>query len=108
MFDVTDVPIGDLTAASSLKTPDLKAKGAIEVDIPSEEKETFDVWLRKLWYEKDESINKFFETKTFEFKPGQTPAIDIPVELRKKREILDAFCFFWPAGIAYLWGKIRG
>jgi len=109
MFDVTkNVPIGDLRAASSVATPDPGAKGAIEVDIPTREKEVFDVWLRKLWQEKDDSMEKFFDTNTFDFKNGETPSIDIPLELRQKREILDAFCFFWPAGIGYLWGRIRG
>jgi hypothetical protein len=35
-----------------------------------------------------------------------TPIVKIPVELRHRSEILDAFCFFWPASIAYLWRRL--
>ena len=89
MFSVkNEVPIGN---------PD---KG--EVDVPSGEKETFDKWLQRLWREKDESMERFHTTG--QFRTGAR--VDIPVELRNTREILDAFCFFWPAAVAYGWGKL--
>jgi hypothetical protein len=107
MFDVkAGVPIGDLAGASATSDPDRKAKH-IEVDIPNAEKEVFDVWLRKLWQEKDEAMDKFFERESLALKDSKAPVVEIPLKLRQTREILDAFCFFWPAGVAYLWGRIR-
>jgi len=109
MFDVTDnVPIGNLAGASGNRTPDRNAKHIVEVDIPTDEKDVFDVWLRKLWQEKDEAMDRFCETKTFQSDDNSTPSIEIPLKLRRKRETLDAFCFFWPACVAYLWGRLRG
>ncbi|KAF8973757.1 acyltransferase-domain-containing protein [Flammula alnicola] len=109
LFGVTsDVPIGDLAGTSGAKTPDRKAKRIVEVDIPSEEKEVFDFWLRKLWQEKDEDMDKFLETGSLAPKDSNAPVVEIPLQLRRKREILDAFCFFWPGLVAYLWGRIRG
>lgn len=109
MFSVkAGVPIGDLAGASGVSEVDRKAKRIVEIDIPSEEKDVFDVWLRKLWQEKDNCMDKFFETDSLAAKDSKVPVVDIPLELRRKREILDAFCFFWPAGLAYLWGRIRG
>ncbi|KAF9056368.1 acyltransferase-domain-containing protein [Panaeolus papilionaceus] len=109
VFDVKDgVPIGDLTKVSKSTTPDPKNKHTVEVDIPVEEKDVFDVWLRKLWQEKDVSMDRFYEHGSFSDKKSDTPSIEIPLKLKSKREILDAFCFFWPASVAYLWGIIRG
>uniref|UniRef100_A0A8H8CPN0 Phospholipid/glycerol acyltransferase domain-containing protein n=1 Tax=Psilocybe cubensis TaxID=181762 RepID=A0A8H8CPN0_PSICU len=107
MFDVTKgVPIGNLSGTTSAATPDPKSKRIVEVDIPSDEKEVFDIWLRKLWQEKDDGMDKFFETGSLASKGA--PTVEIPLRLRRKREILDAFCFFWPASVAYLWGRLRG
>lgn len=109
MFEVTgNVPIGNLAGTSCTKTPDPKAKHTVEVDIPDHEKHIFDIWLRKLWMEKDESMDNFFKTGLFESATTNSTAVEIPLELHRKREILDAFCFFWPGGIAYLWRKMRG
>ncbi|KAF8912857.1 hypothetical protein CPB84DRAFT_472397 [Gymnopilus junonius] len=109
MFDVKNgVPIGNLVGTSSAGTPDPKAKHIVEVDIPSDEKKVFDVWLRKLWQEKDEGMDKFFERDNFNSNGTPMSPIEIPLRLRRKREILDAFCFFWPASVAYLWGRLRG
>jgi len=109
MFEVTgNVPIGDLAGTSGTKTPDPKAEHTVEVDIPDHEKHMFDIWLRKLWIEKDESMDNFFKTGLFESATTSTTTVEIPLKLHRKREILDAFCFFWPGGIAYLWRKMRG
>ncbi|KAJ3557436.1 hypothetical protein NP233_g11742 [Leucocoprinus birnbaumii] len=106
LFDVReDIPIGDLS--STMSSPDVPEKGAVEVDIPAEEKENFDLWLRNLWREKDEAIAKYYETGTLETIPEGSTALDIPLKLRRKREILDAFCCFFPAGLAYLLGRAR-
>ncbi|KAG6845963.1 hypothetical protein H0H87_011011 [Tephrocybe sp. NHM501043] len=101
MFDVaTGVPIGDTSplSGSPSQTPDQ------EKDL-SEEKKTFDGWLRGLWQEKDELVTEFLQTNSF--RSGGMSPVKIPVRLRRKREVLDAFCFFLPAGAGYLWGKIR-
>ena len=109
MFEVTrNVPIGDLAGTSDTKTPDPKAKHTVEVDIPDHEKHIFDVWLRTLWMEKDVSMDNFFKTGLFESATSNATTVEIPLKLHSKREILDAFCFFWPGGMAYLWHKMRG
>ncbi|KAJ7071291.1 acyltransferase-domain-containing protein [Mycena amicta] len=101
MFDVaTEVPIGDLSKTNSAVLPDSKA--AVEVDIPESEKDAFDVWLRELWQEKDESITRWFDASSF-----AKESFDIPLRLRHKRDILDAFAFFIPSGVEYVWARIR-
>ncbi len=109
MFGVTtDVPIGDIATASGASTPDTRPRHAVEVDIPVKEKETFDIWLRRLWTEKDEDMDRYLEMGSFNSRKASTPSIEIPLKLRENSEILDAFCFFWPAVIAYLWRRLRG
>ncbi len=107
LFDVREhIPIGskgDLPALASKPTAFAKN----EVDVPEEEKEKFDTWLRELWGEKDEAITKYYETGTLDVIPEDSTAVEIPLKLRRKREILDAFCFFFPAGMAYLLGRGR-
>ncbi|KAJ2928814.1 hypothetical protein H1R20_g8326, partial [Candolleomyces eurysporus] len=101
------VPIGDLSASKPTPVDGAtKQKGVVEVEIPSNEKETFDVWLRELWQEKDESIGRFHETGSFSKDPAP-PKLNIPIQLDRKLEILDAFCFFWPAALAYSWKRLR-
>jgi hypothetical protein len=81
----------------------------VEVDIPPKEKEDFDIWLRELWELKDEDMERFLDTGGFKIKEADmTPLVIIPVELRHRSEILEAFCLFWPASIAYLWRRLRG
>ncbi|KAF6766392.1 acyltransferase-domain-containing protein [Ephemerocybe angulata] len=107
MLDVKGaVPIGNL---SSLRpsTTGTKKKGVVEVEIPSGEKDEFDAWLRRLWQEKDESMGRFHETGSFTAKASSSPHVDIPVQLHRKTEILDAFCFFWPAALAYSWKRLK-
>lgn len=106
LFDITQaVPIG--TVAKTKSTNEIwKREQNLNVDIPSEEKEIFDLWLRELWQEKDESISRFHETGGFmQGTAIPSPTIEVPVRLRRKHEILHAFFFFLPAGVAYLWGK---
>ena len=102
MFDVaSNVPIGKITPEKSTG-----ARGsAAEVEIPIEEKEKFDIWLRELWQEKDESITNFLETASFS-NAGQT-GVEIPLKLRRGREIFDAYCFFLPVWAGYLWRRVR-
>jgi len=82
----------------------------VEVDIPPEEKDVFDEWLRELWEAKDDDMERFLDTGSFRHKgdSGAAPSVGIRLELRDKKDILDAFCFFWPATIGYLWSWLRG
>jgi len=107
IFDVASgVPIGVMPTGKSRKDGSLDQHPS-DVEITEGEKEKFDVWLRELWQEKDESITRFLETGSF-FKGRQaTPGVEIPLKLRRKREILDAFCLFLPVCACYLWGRIR-
>jgi hypothetical protein len=101
IFDVaSNVPTGDLSKTNPAVVPN--SKSPVEVDIPEAEKAAFDLWLRELWQEKDQSITRWFEAASF-----SKTSFDIPLKLRSKREILDAFCFFLPAGAGYVWRAIR-
>jgi len=115
VFDVLkDVPIGHRSATGSQSIPENSpdshpAEGdpPAEVDPPAEERQTFDLWLRELWREKDVLITRFHETGSF------TTGVDaekvhvyIPVQLRQKREIFTSFCLFLPAAIAYVTTKV--
>lgn len=106
IFDVaSDVPIGAMPTRKSAVNGLLNQHPA-EVEIPEAEKEQFDVWLRELWQEKDESVTRFLETASFSEGRRPTTVIEIPLRLRRKRDILDAFCFFLPACAFYIWVKI--
>jgi len=85
LFDVcSNVPIGDLSR--NLSNSDVATPSAVEVDIPAEEKEKFDIWLRDLWNLKDEAITRYHENGTLDTTPSSPTALDIPVRLRPKRE----------------------
>jgi len=85
LFDVcSNVPIGDLSR--NLSNSDVATPSAVEVDIPVEEKEKFDIWLRDLWILKDEAITRYHENGTLDTIPSSPTALDIPVRLRPKRE----------------------
>lgn len=110
MFEVAaQVPIGDLSATNAAESPEdkMSKKRVVEVDIPEAEKAAFDLWLRKLWQEKDESMTRFNNTGAYSAVHGTSPIVQVPLKLHRKREILDAFCFFMPAAAGYLWGRIR-
>ncbi|KAL1737927.1 hypothetical protein HDZ31DRAFT_70613 [Schizophyllum fasciatum] len=116
MFDVaSEVPIGDLSSTRPDLVPQSKnpgpGKSTIEVDIPEAEKGVFDAWLRRLWTEKDETIEAFFTNGARGLGSGgkgpDADAVDLQLRLKRKREYLDAFCFLLPAGIVYLLGKAR-
>ncbi|KIK98802.1 hypothetical protein PAXRUDRAFT_823470 [Paxillus rubicundulus Ve08.2h10] len=105
IFDVAkDVPIGDISGSNPGTIPNGFGKSVAEVDFPESEKITFDVWLRRLWAEKDEYITEFLERRT---KPNGQRAVEIPLELRNKSEIARAFCFFLPAVVTYGCKKAR-
>jgi len=105
VFDVgKDVPIGDVSASNVNVVPE--GGRAVEIDFPDEEKAKFDLWVRELWRDKDELIVKFHETGSFVRKPYEKACVDIPFELRHKREIPDAFCFFLPALFVWVSAKL--
>ncbi|KAK0505884.1 acyltransferase-domain-containing protein [Armillaria luteobubalina] len=105
MFDVArEVPIGDLSGSNPSEASP-KTEPTVEVDIPENEKKGFDKWLQGLWKEKDDSIGMFYEANSFARE--KAAQVEIPLKLRRKREVLDAFCFFLPAAAGWAWGKCK-
>jgi len=106
VFDVSkDVPIGDVSVSNPSVLPKGQANGhAVEVDFPEEEKAKFDLWLRELWRDKDELVGNFYQSVV---SGHETAGVDIPLELRHKSEIPDAFCFFLPALFGFVSAKLR-
>jgi len=101
MFDVaTEVPIGDLSKTNPAIISD--SSSPVEVEIPESEKAVFDVWLRELWREKDESITGYFEKRSL-----SETSFEFPLKLRTKREIMDALGIFIPAAFEYVWSGVR-
>jgi lysocardiolipin and lysophospholipid acyltransferase len=80
---------------------------ALEVDPPEEEREKFDLWLRELWREKDIMIERYYDTGSLVAGSSSgEAALKVPLKLRRKREVLDAFCFFAPGVVIYhLWSR---
>jgi len=127
----SSVPIGNLSSADPVKLPKLgKANGvvspqlngqaiplstsslsrqadakAVEVDVPESEKQVFDNWLQDLWKEKDAKMEEFLSVGEFR---SAKDAVEIPVKLKSKTEILDAFYYFGPAVVGYLGRRIFG
>jgi hypothetical protein len=102
---VSDLPIGKLPASDMSGL-----QGEAEAVGPAEaEKNQFDLWLRDLWQDKDRLITTFHETGSFVGHDTKSKygVVEIPVELRRKRDILDAFCFCAPAIAGYLWARLR-
>ena len=109
-FDVaTQVPIGDLSASNPTAIPGGRGKTspkeAVETDIPQAEKDEFDKWLQNLWTTKDSDVDRVLGTGSFVEDPSSR--IEIPIEIRRKRDVLDAFCFFVPALIGWMFSKAR-
>ena len=104
-FDVAKhVPISAGASRSRLNGSPLGQ--TVGVDVPEDEREAFDVWLRNRWSEKDQLMQRFYDTGSFSPSLDKSPALDIPLQLRDKREILDAYCFFIPAIVGYAWTKL--
>jgi len=108
-FDVAkDVPIGDIPRSISGTLHDGLSNGQmLGVDVPEDERQTFDVWLRNRWTEKDQLIQRFHDTGSFSSSLGKYPEIIIPLQLRHRREVLDAFSFFIPAIVGYAWAQFQ-
>jgi hypothetical protein len=106
MFNVlSDVPIGKLPSSD---TSGLQGE-AEAVGPAEEEKQQFDLWLRHLWQDKDRLITTFHEAGSFVVHDTKSKhgTVEIPVELRRMRDILDAFCFCAPAIAGYLWARLQ-
>ena len=50
-------------------------------------------------------MERYLEKGSFVDDPSKQ--IEIPVAVRKKRDMLDAFCFFIPALLGWLFSKVR-
>ena len=108
-FDVAkEVPIGNVSQArgNSGALPHDPPLGQT-VQVPEDERQVFDTWLRDRWTEKDQLIQHFHDTGSFSSSLKKYPEIDVPLQLRHKREILDAFCFFIPPIFAFIWAQVR-
>ena len=66
-FDVaTDVPIGNIPRSIPRNSANGLSRGQIlGGDVPEEERQTFDVWLRDRWIEKDKLMQRFHDTGSF-------------------------------------------
>jgi Acyltransferase C-terminus len=108
-FDVAmDVPIGNIPKSISRTPVDDPSRGEIlGVDVPEEERQTFDVWLRNRWIEKDKLMQRFHDTGSFSSPLDKYPEIDVPLQLRHRREVLNAFFFVIPALVGYAWTKLQ-
>lgn len=108
-FDVsTDVPIGSIPRNNSCTLPNGFPHGQmLQVDVPEDERQAFDVWLRDRWVEKDKLIQRFHDTGSFSSPLDKYPEIHVPLQLRHKREVLSAFGFFIPALVGYAWNQLR-
>lgn len=104
----TDVPVGNISGADHEKLPNGLNGSAnphghtVEVEIPEDERQKFDSWLRDLWREKDKCMSRYLETG---FLVQDAKPVEIPLELRTKREVLDAFCFFIPALLGWVYTR---
>ncbi|KAI0047800.1 acyltransferase-domain-containing protein [Auriscalpium vulgare] len=110
VFDVTHgVPIGDVSQTNPAALPSGSSDAAqqpLEVEVPEAERETFDLWLRERWHEKDAFLAHYLEAHTFSPSLEKSPPTVIPLELKHYREVLDAFAFFVPAVLGYFGSKL--
>ena len=82
VFDVSrNVPIGDISATNPNVLPQKKGE-AVETEVPDDEREAFDGWLRDLWREKDMMMARYLETGSFAGEGGKE--VVIPVRLRRR------------------------
>ncbi|KAI0778024.1 acyltransferase-domain-containing protein [Trametes elegans] len=105
-----EVPIGNVSSSNPSVLPNGSAKSAVEVDVPETEREAFEVWLRDLWREKDKLMGRFLATGSLDAPTalGDSPVeIEVPLRVRHRYEVLDAFCFFVPAILGWAWSKLR-
>jgi len=103
VFDVRrEVPIGDISATNPNVLPQNKGE-AVETEVPEDEKEVFDGWLKDLWREKDVMMVRYLETGSFA--QGGKEVV-IPVKLRSRWEALTPFGSLIPDAIGWARGKV--
>jgi len=89
-----------------------RAEREKDMDPTTKEAALFEQWLRKMWREKDALLDRYLETGTFADRskvtirdsgvsvdvatPRGSGEIEVPMELRSKWEILEAFGLFVP------------
>ncbi|KAM5538195.1 hypothetical protein V8D89_008082 [Ganoderma adspersum] len=97
-----NIPIGNISSSNPDVLPNGSARAAVEIEIPKAESDAFELWLRDLWREKDKLMSRFLETgylsAAAELKSGPA-TVTMPVQLKHRYEILDAFGFFLPTVI---------
>lgn len=121
----TRTPNGSPISVDAAQSQSVREK---EMDLASKEAVAFEHWLRNLWREKDALIDRFLATGSFAERPKaiardsgvsvdhHTDSMDIPpklgvevpVELRSKWEIPDAFALFAPVLAWAVWCKTLG
>ncbi len=103
-----DVPIGKVPSSMS-RTPlgGLPRGQTLDVDVPEDERQTFDVWLRDRWIEKDKLMQRFHDTGSFSPTLDKYPEIDVPLQLKSKQEVFGLFFFLVPALIGYAWTRLQ-
>jgi hypothetical protein len=106
-FDVAaDVPIGKIPRSIPGTSLDGLPRGDdLGVDVPEDEGQTFDVWLRDRWTEKDQLMQRFHDSGSFS-PLNKYPEINIPLQLKHRREALDVFLFLIPAIVGYAWTRL--
>jgi acyltransferase-like protein len=108
-FDVAaDVPIGKVPSSMSRTPLDGLPRGqTLGVDVPEDERQTFDVWLRDRWIEKDKLMQRFHDTGSFSPTLDKYPEIDVPLQLKRKQEVFGLFFFLVPALVGYAWTQLQ-
>ncbi len=103
-----DVPIGKVPSSMS-RTPlgGLPRGQTLDVDVPEDERQTFDVWLRDRWIEKDKLMQRFHDTGSFSPTLDKYPEIDVPLQLKSKQEVFGLFFFLVPALVGYAWTRLQ-
>lgn len=100
-FDIgREVPIGDV---SHLGNANGLSKGYQQPDIPEQERDEFDLWVRDRWREKDDFLEHYLKTGSFVDQPEKT--VKVPLKLRRSRDISHAFCDFLPVLAGWLYWK---
>ncbi|KAL6863443.1 hypothetical protein ACO1O0_003697 [Amphichorda felina] len=75
-------------------------------DIPLDDAEKFDAWLREVWYEKDALIEQYLTTGRFPAMVGaETDYVETEVKTRRPWEILQVFTVLGLCGLA--WNNVR-
>ena len=75
-------------------------------DIPLDNQEKFDVWLREEWYKKDALIEQYLTTGRFPAMAGaETDYIEAEVNTRRSWEIAQVFAVVGICGL--VWNNVR-